>query len=873
MKEPKLTVVVLTAIAVCVGLVSFSPGGVLASGTTYYVYGQNGNDASSGPVSAPLLSTPYSLTFSTLLGGAGEDVARGVDVDVQGNIYVTGNTNSPTFPITEGTAYQNNGAQCGSLGSFGKKDSFVSKFSPSGQLIWSRLIDTPCYSHPYAVHVDSAGYVYLAGQTGDHFATTAGVIQPVFPGSITNPSAKYGAQSPFVAKLSSDGSQIIWATYFGGNDHSLIRDMTLDPAGNIFIGVGDVTAPNPFITQGAFQSGLGGGTDLIAAKISNDGTSVIWATYFGGSADDGIGPSVRIDSLDEPIYFASTKSTNLPVTAGAYQSTFAGTVDGYLVKFTADGRGLVFSTYIGGSGEESTETHHLTLDSQGNAFVSTYTNSTNFPTTVGAYQRTLGGDYDFGLAKFSPTGSLLAATYFGGTGAESPQGVSIDSLGNPVFFGSSASSNICSGGVDELIVKFDPNLGQVLVLKCIGGSLIDQARDGVVDSQGNLIAVGWTQSTDFPLVNPIQSTLGGGYDATILKLALSGSSSNTPTAAVTPTSTSTVTAIPLTPTLTYTATATDTPVPPSATPTNSATATSTPVSPSPTPTDSATATDTPVPPSATATETETPTITPTETVPPTDPPPTMITVQENDPRAQYDAWLGVSDQGASGGTYRVSKVANDTARFTFKGTSVQWISKRGPDQGLASVTIDGVSKGFVDLYNATTQYQWSKRFGTLPNQRHTITIKVLGAKNPYSTGANVVIDAFVAGGTIFEDDDSAIRFDNWQSRSNVSSSGGTYRLSSSAGSINKFTFSGTEVEWVTAKGPSYGKANVFVDNLRIGGTLDLYSRTQQWQVVISFTGLAPGPHTIEIRPLGSKNPASNGKGIVIDAFCTAATSP
>ncbi len=462
----------------------------------------------------------YNLSFSTYLGGVGEDSGRGIDTDAMGNIYVTGGTASPTFPITEGTPYQLNGSQCDSLGSFGKMDVFVTKLAPSGKIIWSRLIDTPCYSRAYAVHVDSTGYVYIAGRAGDRFPITPGGIQTSFPGSKSSPNAKYGAQSGFVAKLTPDGSRLVWATYFGGSDQSFIRDMALDPAGNIFLAVGDVTAPNPFITPGAFQTGLGGGSDLVAAKISNSGSRVIWATYFGGSGDDGTGPSVRIDPSDQPVFVATTDSTDLPTTSGAFQRTFGGTLDVYVVKFTANGAHLVFSTYFGGGGEESTETHHLALDRQGNIFASFYVNSRNMPVTSNAYQKTLGGGYDFGLAKFSPTGQLKAATYLGGTGDESPQGLATDSQGNLVLFGSSSSAGFgnCTTSTDAVVARMSSDLHSLLSGYCIGGNRIDEARDGTLDLNGNIVAIGWSDSSNFPLLNPVQKLLRGDYDVIVFKL-------------------------------------------------------------------------------------------------------------------------------------------------------------------------------------------------------------------------------------------------------------------------------------------------------------------------------------------------------------------
>jgi hypothetical protein len=117
-----------------------------------------------------------------------------------------------------------------------------------------------------------------------------------------------------------------------------------------------------------------------------------------------------------------------------------------------------------------------------------------------------------------------------------------------------------------------------------------------------------------------------------------------------------------------------------------------------------------------------------------------------------------------------------------------------------------------------------------------------------------------------EDSTISVFYNNWEGDTSTAASGGTYRLNANGATDAKFTFVGTSVGWITANGPSYGMANVFIDGVKSGGTFDLYSAKQQWQVAISFTGLSAAQHTIEIEPLGTKNSASKGTGVVVDAF-------
>jgi N-acetylneuraminic acid mutarotase len=243
------------------------------------------------------------------------------------------------------------------------------------------------------------------------------------------------------------------------------------------------------------------------------------------------------------------------------------------------------------------------------------------------------------------------------------------------------------------------------------------------------------------------------------------------------------------------------------------------------------------------------------------------TTEERDPAVQFDGWVGFIDPSADFGAYRASRTAHDTARFTFSGTSVTWFSFSGPNRGMASVTIDGVSKGTFDLY---TSYPsgFTPFFEGLANTSHAIVIKVLGTKNPASTDTWVPVDTFQTyqpGFTITQESSPAVKLGSWAGQVEDNASGGAYRISTTKGSHVTFPFTGTSVDWVTATGPKYGQAQVTIDGVS-QGTVDLYSPTVQWQVHESYSGLSSGPHTIVVKVLGTKNPNSKGTGVVLDAF-------
>lgn len=497
------------------------------------------------PLPAP---DPYTLIFSTYVGGSQGDLIRGIAVDRQGNIHVAGVTDSPNFPTTPG-AYQRTYG--------GNGDAFVAKFSPTGQLIWSTFFGGPNYDQAYAIEVDNQGYVYIAGRAGDGFPTTPGVLQPNFGRDVVaGPNALYGKQDGGIAKFTSDGA-LVWSTYFGGDDEGFIRDIDVDNSGNVYVIEPVVTRPFPYITAGAFQTRLQGGFDMVVAKISPDARQVIWASYLGGSGDDGGGPSLRVDKATGEVYaLGVTNSPDFP-TPNGFKTYLSGQQDVCLAKFTADGSRLIFGTYLGGSGDEGLETHNIALDASGkNIYVAHYTSSTDIPMVGNGFQQTFrGGGSEVIVWKISSGGQLLANTYLGGKGGEGVQGIAVGTAGNvylsipgttstdfPVTSNAYQSTN--RGGTDaawikRLIwrllgrsasggnaawVKLSPDLSRLLYSTYLGGSGQDEMRCAALDPQGCFVFAGMTNSRDFPTLNAFQRLYAGGnLDAILAKFCLSGS--------------------------------------------------------------------------------------------------------------------------------------------------------------------------------------------------------------------------------------------------------------------------------------------------------------------------------------------------------------
>ncbi len=468
-------------------------------------------------ISPAFAGDSYDLAFSTYFGGSRWEHARDVCADAQGNVYVCGGTASHDFPTTPGVYDRTfnfgdtSGQEC---------DAFVCKFGPEGRLIWATYLGSPGYDRAYGIEVDAQGYVYVAGRSGRGFPTTPGSFQPTFQGY--NGGGYGGFQNGFVAKLSPDGSKLIWASYVGVAQ--LCRDIALDAQGDIYLPLGfpnkGALPPDTWFTN-AFQKTPMGGMECGVIKVSNDGSKVLWATWLGGSGDENNAASVRV-GRDGKVYVASsTSSADFPTTPGAHDRTYNGGTDYFVACLTPDGSNLIYATFLGGSGGEFLSTHNLAIDDQGNAYVALQTSSTDYPVTRGIFQRTHGGaNTDCAVSKLSPTGALLASTYLGGSGTENADGVYVDSEGNVFVTGDTQSTNFPvtanalqtqnRGGGEAFVVLLSADFSRLLYSTYLGGLANDNGRSGFLGSDGSLYVTGSSDGPGWPTKNAYQDTFKGG---------------------------------------------------------------------------------------------------------------------------------------------------------------------------------------------------------------------------------------------------------------------------------------------------------------------------------------------------------------------------
>lgn len=478
-----------------------------------------------------LADRPYELAFSTYLGGSGWEHARDICVDSAGNIFVVGGTASANFPTTPGaysTVY-NAGVTTGpGVGAFGPCDVFVSKFNASGQLLWSTFLGGPAYDRAYAVEVDASGYVYISGRAGPGLPVTAGALQKTFAGTTTGTS-NYGSQNGFVAKLSPDGSQLVWCTYLGTGE--LVRDIDIDNDGDVYALLTQAASSSntlPPAFSGAFANAFrpvaasGSNTECGAVKIKGDGSQVLWATWLGGSGNDSTAASLRVNRSTEcPVVLFYTTSTDVVTAGSGATKTNAGGADMFVAALNSAGSALLFATYLGGRGDDEMETHSLALDSLGNAYIATATKSSNFPATPGTIGTVLKGPSDIGIAKIGTNGQRIASTYIGGTGGENPDGIYVDSQGRIVVVGESSSTNFpitpatafqsSSGGSwDGVMFVLSSDLTTVEYGTYLGGNLYDNGRNGFLGEDGAVYLSGGTLSPNWPIRHPHQTAFRGG---------------------------------------------------------------------------------------------------------------------------------------------------------------------------------------------------------------------------------------------------------------------------------------------------------------------------------------------------------------------------
>jgi hypothetical protein len=396
-----------------------------------------------------------------------------------------------------------------------------------------------------AIAVDQAGNAYVTGAThtpGSGFPGTAGSpLQSTFGG---------GNGDAFVTKINAAGTALVYSTYLGGSGADAGGAIAVDQAGNAYVTGGTSTPGSGFAgTAGSLiQSTYGGGqSDVFVTKLNAAGTALVYSTYLGGSGGEAA-VGIAVDQAGQAYVTGgtSTPGSGFPGTAGSLlQSTFdGGQDDAFVTKLNAAGTALVYSTYLGGSGDDNGQ--EIAVDQAGQAYVTgeTRTSGSGFPGTASSLiQSTYGGigNGDAFVTKLNAAGTALVySTYLGGSGTDGGLGIAVDQAGQayvtgytdtpgsgfPGTAGSPLQSTFGGGHGDAFVTKLNAAGTALVYSTYLGGSSFDEGWDIAVDGPGNAYVTGGTNTpgSGFPGTagSPIQSTNGGIFDAFVTKLNAAG---------------------------------------------------------------------------------------------------------------------------------------------------------------------------------------------------------------------------------------------------------------------------------------------------------------------------------------------------------------
>ncbi|MHA2366126.1 MAG: right-handed parallel beta-helix repeat-containing protein, partial [Candidatus Hodarchaeales archaeon] len=444
-----------------------------------------------------LIIDPWLVGFTTNYGGlTGTDPRGGMVRDSSGNFYITGSCYSG-IPLVN--AYQS--VYGGSI------DAFIVKLNSTGNgIIFSTYLGGNSNDYGEAIHQDNSG-IYVAGWTRSSN----------FPLKNAYDSMYNGSEEGWVAKLNTTGSDLIFSTYLGGDGQDIAWDIEIDQNNNSYV-VGRTWASD-FPVFNAYQGSIAGSSDVFITKFNTSG-GVVFSTYFGGSSYDS-GNGITLDSSGYIYITGYNQGGSLP-TLNAYNATHGGSYESFIAKFNYTGNSLLYSTYIGGNGDELA--NEIKVDSSGNAYIAGWTSSTDFP-TVNAYQSSYGGSIDLFATKLNSAGNgLIYSTYLGGTDEERATGgfviemdFTIDTSGNSYITASTTStdfplnnsiqSSYNGGTKDTVVIKLNSTGNGLLFSTYLGGSDNDEGK-GIAIENDAIYIVGQTLSTNFP-TNDGSLTLNG----------------------------------------------------------------------------------------------------------------------------------------------------------------------------------------------------------------------------------------------------------------------------------------------------------------------------------------------------------------------------
>ena len=408
--------------------------------------------------------TGTALVYSTYLGGSATEYPFGISVDSKGEAYEVGNTGSNNFPVTASTAYQKTCPSCSNYPAV-----FLTKFSTAGNtILYSTYLGGSGDNRAFGITLDSTGDAYIIGwTTSTNFPVSANAYQT---------SNNASVNTVFVSELNpaaSGAASLVYSTYLGGNNDDVGFGIALDSSNNIVVTGYTYSLDFP-VTTGAFQTATTLNGAAFISKLNPTATTapaeLVYSTYLGGTDGTSAGNSVKVDSGGNAYVTGYTCASDF-YTNNAVQSAFGGDCtsaggDAFVTELNLTaGSAPVFSTYLGGSGDDVG--FSIGLDQSNNIYIIGRSSSTNYPVTAGAFQTTMAGGYDCIYSVLAAGGTkLLYSTYLGGTAVDVAFVMATDKLGDSYIIGRTYSTNFpvtpgafqttIKGSTNAVVFEFSP---------------------------------------------------------------------------------------------------------------------------------------------------------------------------------------------------------------------------------------------------------------------------------------------------------------------------------------------------------------------------------------------------------------------------------
>lgn len=472
-------------------------------------------------ITRPLIIDPV-LSYSTYLGGNNDDFSRAIALDAQGNTYIVGNTNSINFPGNNDPSANANDP----IDPRRNPHLFITKMNAEGNaLVYATYIDGGNEESGYSVAVDAQGNAYVVGVTTSEKFPVVNAIQPKLGGESDGFILKVNAEgssllystylggksfdaalalaldnqgnayvgsigissdfpishiidnrpsnnifsNAFVTKFDSDGKKMDYSTRLSCDGNIYLQAIAVDAQGSAYLT--GFTDGFKFPTANALQPNNATQETFVAydtfiSKLNTQGDGLIYSTYLGGDRDD-YGEGIAVDASGDVYITGYTFSRNFP-TVNALQSALHPKVgdavgyDAFITKLNSAGSALIYSTYLGGSGDELASA--LAVDAGGNAYSTGFTSSKDFPITKGAIESTNDEGTSAYVIKLNSEGSALTySTYLGGSSGDTGRGIAVDAQNNIYVVGSTTSADfptskplqLGSGNTDAFITKID----------------------------------------------------------------------------------------------------------------------------------------------------------------------------------------------------------------------------------------------------------------------------------------------------------------------------------------------------------------------------------------------------------------------------------